>query len=415
MGLPSPEQQRVQAWLASFMQPDPPRGDEARQRSRELLDLLGRPQDRVPAVHVVGTAGKGTVATAVAESLRAAGQSVGLHRSPHVDDVRERFTVDRALPAWELVAVAVDEVDPVSEKLRSEGRPPTFFAVTTALALVMARNAQTRWLVVEAGIGGRHDATNVFGRADVLTVITAVGRDHQEVLGHDPVLIAAEKAAVMEGRQRAVLGYQPHLDVGVEVRRLAVKFGVDLIEVAGGGSWLQQAEATAAAALALLDADVEPQPVPDSPGRYERHQHATGHLIFDGAHNPLKLRGLAELLADEPRPRLGILALGSGKDPEACADALAGVFDELVVTEFGPDTDQIGPRSLPAESVAEVFRRRGQPQVTVALDQARAAALAQQRGAATTVVTGSFLHLTSLRTRLLNRNPEPEDRPDQNR
>ena len=114
-------------------------------------------------MHVVGTAGKGTVARLVAASLRAAGGSVGLHQSPHVHDIRERFMVADELPSWEEVVAAIEEIRPHADAPASTGEPPTFFALTTAIALVMARRAGTDWLVVEAGIGGRVDATNVFG------------------------------------------------------------------------------------------------------------------------------------------------------------------------------------------------------------------------------------------------------------
>ena len=130
-------------------------------------------------MHVVGTAGKGTVARLVAASLRAAGGSVGLHQSPHVHDIRERFMVADELPSWEEVVAAIERSDPTPTL--ASGEPPTFFALTTAIALVMARRAGTDWLVVEAGIGGRVDATNVFGRSDVVTAVTAIGLDHTDV------------------------------------------------------------------------------------------------------------------------------------------------------------------------------------------------------------------------------------------
>ena len=115
-----------------------------------------------------------------ADTLRRRGDTVGLHLSPHVHDIRERFTVADALPDWSAVAAARREVEAAVDRLDA---PPTFFAVTAAMAYVLARHASTVWLVVEAGIGGRVDATNTFGRDDVVTVVTAIGLDHQDVLG----------------------------------------------------------------------------------------------------------------------------------------------------------------------------------------------------------------------------------------
>ena len=99
----SPDPDSVEQWLLRFVQPGAPRGERARLASAELLARLDDPQDRVRGVHVVGTAGKGTVARLVAASLRAAGGSVGLHQSPHVHDIRERFMVADELPSWEEV------------------------------------------------------------------------------------------------------------------------------------------------------------------------------------------------------------------------------------------------------------------------------------------------------------------------
>jgi len=365
------------------------------------MERLGHPQDRVPAVHIVGTAGKGTVAGLISESLRSAGQTVGLHRSPHVDDVRERFTVASSLPDWDQVGGAINEVAPAVDELVDAGRPATYFAVTMALSVVLARQAETEWLVVEAGIGGRNDATNVFHRDDVLTVITAVGVDHQEVLGADPVGIAGEKSAVMAGRRRCVLGPQPVAACRDAIRGWADVFGNELVEVHADGPWTMQAEAIAAAALTAVGSSAVPARFSGGLGRFELHQWAAGTLIFDGAHNPLKLQGLAELLADHPRPRLAVVALGEGKDVLGCAQALAGVVDDVVVTEFGPQVDRIGPRSWPAATVAEVFASEGFRTVTQAPTSEHAAQAAIGRAAPTTVVTGSFLHLAEMRARLL--------------
>ena len=243
----SPDPDSVEQWLLRFVQPDAPRGERARLASVQLLVRLDDPQDRVRAVHVVGTAGKGTVARLVAASLRAAGGSVGLHQSPHVHDIRERFMVADELPSWEEVVAAIEEIRPHADALASTGEPPTFFALTTAIALVMARRAGTDWLVVEAGIGGRVDATNVFGRADVVTAVTAIGLDHTDVLGPTVTAIATEKTAVFAGRTTAVLGPQPSSEAVDVARATAAEHGVRLVEVAATNDWRHDAEATATA------------------------------------------------------------------------------------------------------------------------------------------------------------------------
>ena len=408
----SPDPDSVEQWLLRFVQPDAPRGERARLASAELLARLDDPQDRVRAVHVVGTAGKGTVARLVAASLRAAGGSVGLHQSPHVHDIRERFMVADELPSWEEVVAAIEEIRPHTDALASSGEPPTFFALTTAIALVMARRASTDWLVVEAGIGGRVDATNVFGRADVVTAVTAIGLDHTDVLGPTVTAIATEKTSVFAGRTTAVLGPQPSSEAVDVARATAAEHGVRLVEVAATNDWRHDAEATATAVLAELDPSA-PDPVFGSqPGRYEQvnlPEVRPSRWIFDGAHNPMKLAALVGPLRSEPGPRLGIVSVGEGKDLAGCAAAIASALDAAIVVPLGPSLGAFGPRSHPTSGMVDAFRAAGVADVTEVTDAAAAVAIATARSeVSTVVVTGSFLHLNDVRRALLRRRTQRE-------
>ena len=408
----SPDPDSVEQWLLRFVQPGAPRGERAQLASAELLARLDDPQDRVRAVHVVGTAGKGTVARLVAVSLRAAGGSVGLHQSPHVHDIRERFMVADELPSWEEVVAAIEEIRPHADALASSGEPPTFFALTTAIALVMARRASTDWLVVEAGIGGRVDATNVFGRADVVTAVTAIGLDHTDVLGPTVTAIATEKTAVFAGRTTAVLGPQPSSEAVDVARATAAEHGVRLVEVAATNDWRHDAEATATAVLAELDTSA-PDPVFGSqPGRYEQvnlPEVRPSRWIFDGAHNPMKLAALVGPLRSEPGPRLGIVSVGEGKDLAGCAAAIAAALDAAIVVPLGPSLGAFGPRSHPTSGMVDAFRAAGVADVTEVTDAAAAVAIATARSeVSTVVVTGSFLHLNDVRRALLRRRTQRE-------
>lgn len=387
------DSEAIEAWLSSFVRADAPRGDRARRSAAALFAALGDPQDRVRAVHVVGTAGKGTVARLIADVLRRRGDTVGLHLSPHVHDIRERFTVADDLPEWRAVGDAAAEVKAAIATLDER---PTFFAVTAAMAFVLARRADTDWLVVEAGIGGRVDATNTFARADVVTAVTAIGLDHTDVLGHTIEAIAAEKAAVLAGRQIGVLGPQPSDAAADVVRTRAVEDGVRLIEVSETGDWRRDAEATAAAVVSQLVDDAPAPRFVDQPGRYEQLRCEGVTWIFDGAHNPMKLDALATSLATEPRPRVGIVALGAGKALAESVAAIAPVLDRVVTVDFGPTGDAPGPRSRPAADVAAAFERVG-VSASTAPDAPSAVAAAKTGEPATVVVTGSFLHLSAMR------------------
>ena len=391
--MPDTDSQAIEAWLLSFVRADAPRGERARDAAAALFAELGDPQDRVRAVHVVGTAGKGTVARLVADTLRRRGDTVGLHLSPHVHDIRERFTVTDDLPDWSAVRAAGREVEAAVGRLAA---PPTFFAVTAAMATVLARQANTDWLVVEAGIGGRVDATNTFGRADVLTVVTAIGLDHQDVLGDTVEAIAAEKAAVLAGRSHAVLGPQPDDAAARVVAAVAAAESVELVQVAPTGDWRTDAEATAAAAIAALVPDAPTPVFVPQPGRDERLALEGTTWILDGAHNPMKLAALRAPLLHEPGPRVGLVALGAGKALEASVAAIAPALDRVVTVGFGPPPGDPGPRSHPATDVATAFEQAGVT-ADAATDAAEAVALAKTNEPATVVVTGSFLHLTAVR------------------
>ncbi len=149
-------------WLESLLAETAPRGNDALGLSRALVDALGHPQRHAPAVHIVGTAGKGTVAALLTDRIVAAGISVATHQSPHVHDVRERFLVDGRRPDWSDVLPAAESVAGAVEDVRaSQGRAPTFFAVTAALSWELGRRRGVDIFVTEAGIGGRLDATAV--------------------------------------------------------------------------------------------------------------------------------------------------------------------------------------------------------------------------------------------------------------
>lgn len=399
----SPDREAIERWLFGFVRSDAPRGRVAWESARNLFAALGDPQDRVRAVHIVGTAGKGTVAQLVARELRQRGITVGLHLSPHVDDIRERFTVADDLPSWADVAGAIEEIRSVID----DDQPPTFFAVTTAVALVLARRADTDVLVIEAGIGGRNDATNTFHRSDVITAITAIGLDHQEVLGSTVDQITYEKAAVLRGRHWAVVAPQPDPVARRSITAAGRVHGTRLLDVKPTGDWRSDAAATARAILLWFLPDVGELAPLDQPGRYEVQDIDGQRWIFDGAHNPMKLSALGRTIQGEATPRVGIVAIGGRKDLRGCAAALADMLDEAIVVGFEPVDGGHGPERHTVESTAEALRRAGIDDVAAAADAAAAVAAARTSAAATCVVTGSFLHLRSVRDALMTIGGQP--------
>lgn len=171
-------------------------------RIRALLERMGRPQEGVSAVHVAGTNGKGSTAAMVAAIGTAYGERVGLHTSPHLRSVRERMRVDGepAPPDW--LAGAVERYRPLFEQVR-----PSFFEATFALSLAYFAEEEVDRAVVEVGMGGRLDATNVL--EPELTLVTHVGLDHTAFLGETVEAIAREKAGILEPDVPVLVGTMP--------------------------------------------------------------------------------------------------------------------------------------------------------------------------------------------------------------
>lgn len=172
------------------------------QRMRELLDRLGRPQDRLPIVHIAGTKGKGSTSAMIAAILSAAGYRTGLFTSPHLERIEERFQIDaQPCPSVEFARL-VDQLRPVIDAMDTQAagrRPeigPTYFELTTALALLYFQQARVDVAVLEVGLGGRLDSTNVC--QPQVSVITSISFDHMKQLGNTLAAIAGEKAGIIK-------------------------------------------------------------------------------------------------------------------------------------------------------------------------------------------------------------------------
>ncbi|HSF42982.1 MAG TPA: Mur ligase family protein, partial [Thermoanaerobaculia bacterium] len=163
------------------------------EKTRQLLAALGDPQRRFPAVLVAGTNGKGSTSALLAAMAEAAGYRTGLYTSPHLETVEERLRIDgRAIEPGRLGAL-LERIVGTSE--RTEGTPPTYFEALTVAAFLFFAEAEVDLAVVEVGLGGRLDATNLC--APILSVITPIGFDHQEFLGDTLAAIAREKAGIL--------------------------------------------------------------------------------------------------------------------------------------------------------------------------------------------------------------------------
>jgi dihydrofolate synthase/folylpolyglutamate synthase len=294
--------------------------------TRALLAALGDPHRRFRAVHVAGTNGKGTTCAYVERALREAGHRTGLFTSPHLVDFRERIRVDGrwADEGW------------LFRTLRRIGESPagsdrTFFEVATALGFAWFAEQGVEWAVVEVGLGGRLDTTNVLEPA--VCAITSIGLDHTEILGGTLEAVAYEKAGILKPGVPAAIGPALPAAARVAIERVAEARGVPLVAAAGGGPFRDDDRAVARSVLEVLagrgvrlpaEAVARGLAAARWPGRLEPSAREP-RLWWDGAHNGEAAGALAAAwrAAGHPAPRALVLATSRDKDLDAILAPLA--------------------------------------------------------------------------------------------
>lgn len=382
-------------------------------RMWKLTTALGLPQRRFASVHVVGTNGKSSVTRMVAALLEAHGVPSGACLSPHTTRWTERTLIrgEEIVPeAW---AEAVSQVASAAEGVNrtlEEGEAVTEFEAATAATFVALARARVKAAAIEAGLGGRLDATNTIPSR--VTVLTSVGLDHTEWLGDTELQIAAEKLAVLRDQSTLVLGR-----VSAEVRELAERIagerGATLVvapedpgpgvEVAATGPFQRRNFALATAAAEAFLGAVDPEKVVAVaagvrvPGRLEQIGESPPTFV-DAAHNPDGAAALAEALPGiaDGRPVVACLAVLADKDAPAMIAALAPALRAVVCTEIPPAALQghgrPGARSRPARELADLCQAHGleaiaEPDLDAALR--RGTELACATFAGVLVITGS--------------------------
>lgn len=309
-------------------------------RIRMLAAALGHPERTVPCVHVAGTNGKGSVAAMLESVLRAAGWRTGLYTSPHLVRLGERIQVNRRALAPDQLATAVSELRPVAEGLRDPADAamhPSYFEFMTALAFRHFAREHCDIAIIEAGMGGRLDATNIV--EPELGIITSISRDHCEFLGDSLEAIATEKAGIIKSGRPVVIGVLPPPAEQI-IRAIAVERGAPVISVVERhgtdperlpttnleGEHQRVNAATAALAAQALPGRwrLDPEVIAcalgrvDWPGRWQRIHAAGRTVILDGAHNEGAAhaleRNLARLTSSTGRqPILVIGVLGASR------------------------------------------------------------------------------------------------------
>ncbi len=364
-------------------------------RMRRLLGMLHDPHLRCPVIHVAGTKGKGSVVWMLSEALRMSGCRVGRYTSPHLTRIEERFVVDAKMPTESEMVSLIDQLREAAAMLeRVTGESPTFFELTTALAWLYFAKKETEIAVVEVGLGGRLDSTNVC--APLLTIITTIGMDHQKQLGDSLTQIAAEKAGIIKDHVPLVCGviqqepskviedvanahaaptrwlkrdfcyrWIPPSDeeitglfcyeadprvfryptslANLSLKSLGEHQALNASLVCAACDWLRELEmpvSSKATELALSSTQI--------PARLEvLSEHPT--ILLDTAHNEPSIRALVATIRESfpnRHPKSLLFSVSSDKDYRAMLSLLVNEFQEIVCTQFTTNPRAVDPCEL---------------------------------------------------------------------
>lgn len=382
-----------------------------------FMKYLGNPQDKVNVIHVAGTSGKTSTCYYIAALMRAAGYTVGHTVSPHVDEINERVQINlQPLPE----AVFCDALSEFSGYVAGFDQQLSYFEVMVALAYWYFAKVGVDYAVIEVGLGGRIDGTNVVSREDKVSVITNIGFDHTKILGNTLPEIAAEKAGIiLRGNDVFTHAQAPEIiDVFQRVcrqkeARLHIIEELQDTSLAALPLFQQHnmglAIAAAGEALARRHRELKSEYIREAantyvPARMETVRYQGKTIIVDGAHNGQKLRTLLESVKSRyPRQPLAALVAFVDGDEQRMHEGLTVLMkcvDALIITEFTSEQD-VPKKSVPAENIAAWCKQHGYAKTTVIPDPLEALNALTERPEAIVLVTGSFYLLNHIRPHII--------------
>jgi dihydrofolate synthase/folylpolyglutamate synthase len=399
-----------------------PSGPYTLEVMRTLLAHVGNPQDTLRVVHIAGTSGKTSTSYFAASLLKTAGLKVGLTVSPHVDEINERVQID-LLPLPE--AVFCRELGEFLELVASCEAQPSYFEVMVAFAYWEFARQKVDYAVVEVGMGGLLDGTNVIDRADKLCIITDIGLDHTEILGSTIGEIATQKAGIIQTNNEIYM-----YDQGAEVMDAVVARQHEV-----GGATLHlvpQMSPTTIVGLPLFQernfclaeaaiqhllkrdghtvlGDVQLQQAAEVyiPARMERLQRGDKTIIVDGSHNAQKLQTLFDSIdhefPDVPRAALVGFVDGDTFRLQQSLATLQANVKHIITTSFYSEKDY-PKHSVTPEVVLEAAHKLGWNDVDVESEPADALRKLLARPEPLLIVTGSFYLLNHIRPLLVEAN-----------
>lgn len=391
------------------------RGAYTLERMQQIMAALGDPQDKYKTIHVAGTSGKTSTAYYLAAMLKTTGAKAGLMVSPHVDEINERAQIDLHPLDEKPFCKKLSEFLKLVEQIKIK---PTYFELLIAFGFWLMAEEAVEYVVVEVGLGGLLDCTNVITRPDKICVITDIGFDHTQVLGRSLHAIAAQKSGIIQSYNKVVM-YEQDDEVMQIVREVAEREQAELHEV-----WPLTAKELPASLplfqrrnwyLALMvyvvlssrdnlpelnESQLSESSQVYIPARMEIIAHKEKTIIVDGAHNAQKLESLAgSIKAKYPKQKVAVLfsLLHSKADRlRSNLEPLLSLADQVIITTF--DTEySAGKTSMNPLKIAEACDALGYQNWQI-IDSPKAAFKALQKcEEPILLVTGSFYLLNHIR------------------
>lgn len=414
-------------------------GEYGLKRTQKLLELLGNPQEKIKVIHIAGTSGKGSTATALSSLLHAHGFKTGLHIKPHLLDIRERFQINNSLVSEEVfIQYFKDVKKAISLMTENEYGLPTYFEVVVSLAFYIFYKEKVDYAVIETGLGGLYDGSNVIENPNKLVLLAKIGFDHMAILGNSLKEIAYQKAMIMQkGNDAISINQEP--DVEAVFKEVASKQGANLlflqpenydnvkvsnesvefdfkykdqvwnkIKLHMLGDFQAQNATLALAALLYLSQrdhfDVEEVKVRKIlstltyPGRFEIKEIESKTVVIDGAHNVQKMTALLSNLSKMfPGEKFTFaVAFKEDKEIEAMVQLITPVAEEVIVTSYFNDTVDFVTFSEKPQVVVNLFRKCGCKNVTIEEDSKKVLNNLIKTSTKVAVVTGSLYLISDI-------------------
>lgn len=348
-------------------------------RTKYLMKLLENPQEKVKVIHLAGTSGKGSTAYLTSHILQELGFKTGLSLSPHLIDIRERFQVNGKFLKKQKFVNYVNQIIPIFEKMKKNYKygAPTYFELVQAIGFCIYEKEKVDYAIIETGMGGTYDASNVVKSKNKVCVITRIGLDHTRILGSTLAKIVKQKVGIIQ-KGNPVLALKQRDNVNMVINKRAKKVGTKVffvnnqkdITTSLKGDFQKENAGIALAVVQHVSKrdkfDFDKTKIINAlnsarfPGRFDIRKYKNKTLIIDGAHNPQKMKAFIRSLKKVyPNEKFTFLvAFKKGKKYKKMFSLILDIADKIYVTRFFQGKTNM-PQSEDPEEMVMFLKKEG--------------------------------------------------------